>query len=130
MTPEHIARAFAQFLRSMIAFDTKFDRAYQLIAEGEPPQPELVLTAQELRGAGIFNAKCVVCHSQGAQTLDTLANNGLDLVPADPGSGEGKFRAASLRNVAATAPNMLERSSSNSSVRRNRYTYGAARSGR
>ena len=42
----------------------------------------------------------------GAQTLDISANNGLDLAPADPGLGEGRFRAASLRNVAVTAPYM------------------------
>jgi cytochrome c peroxidase len=76
--------------------------------KGEQPTPEAVLTAQELRGAEIFNGSgnCWRCHAQGAQTLDIPANNGLDPVPADPGSGSGKFRAASLRNVAVTAPYM------------------------
>ena len=107
VTPERIARALAQFLRSLIAFDTKFDRAYHPMTDGEELHPELVLNAQELRGAEIFNGKCAaLCHSQGAQTLDISANNGLDLVPADPGSGGGQFRAASLRNIGVTAPYM------------------------
>ncbi|HEY7641117.1 MAG TPA: cytochrome c peroxidase [Steroidobacteraceae bacterium] len=106
ITPERIAQALAQFLRSMIAFNTRFDHAYQPVNEGEEAHPELVLTAQELQGADIFNQHCSRCHSQGAQTMDVSANNGLDLVPADPGSGEGRFRAASLRNVAVTAPYM------------------------
>ena len=107
VTADRIAKALAQFLRSMIAFDTKFDRAFQPISNAVVPRPELVLTAQELRGAEIFNSSCgPLCHSMGAQTLDISANNGLDLAPADPGSGEGRFRAASLRNVAVTAPYM------------------------
>jgi cytochrome c peroxidase len=33
-------------------------------------------------------------------------NNGLDAVPTDLGAGDGRFRAASLRNIAVTAPYM------------------------
>jgi cytochrome c peroxidase len=106
ITPDRIAMALAQFLRSLIAFDTTFDRAFHPLADNEEPHPELVLTSQELRGAEIFDAKCSRCHERGAQTLDTSANNGLDLTPSDPGAGGGRFRAASLRNVAVTAPYM------------------------
>ncbi|HEV7610001.1 MAG TPA: cytochrome c peroxidase [Steroidobacteraceae bacterium] len=105
---EKIAKALSQFLRSMIAFNTRFDRAYQPLAEGVQPQPEAVLTPQELRGAEIFNGPghCFFCHAQGAQTMDPETNNALDAQPLDPGSGNGNFRVASLRNVALTAPYM------------------------
>jgi cytochrome c peroxidase len=108
ITEERIALALGQFLRSLISFDSRFDRAYHPMNEGQQPAPGSVLTAQELRGAEIFNGQghCFFCHAQGAQTLDIPANNGLDLEPADPGSSGGQFRAASLRNVAVTAPYM------------------------
>jgi cytochrome c peroxidase len=107
VTADRIAKALAQFLRSMIAFDTRFDRAFQPVDPAEVPRAELVLNAQELRGAEIFHQSCaLLCHAMGAQTMDISANNGLDLVPVDPGSGNGAFRSASLRNVAVTAPYM------------------------
>jgi cytochrome c peroxidase len=109
VTGERISRALAQFLRSMIAFDTKFDRAFHHLP-GEPPtDATAVLTPQELRGAEIFNGsagRCRFCHAMGAQTMDDIANNGLDAVPADLGAGGGRFRTASLRNIAVTAPYM------------------------
>jgi cytochrome c peroxidase len=39
-------------------------------------------------------------------TMVDPSNNGLDLESADPGQGEGTFRAASLRNIRRTAPYM------------------------
>jgi cytochrome c peroxidase len=108
ITEDRIAKALAQFLRSMIAFNTRYDQAYQPVDDQVPAQPEAVLTPQELRGAEIFNGPghCFLCHSNGAQTMDPETNDALDAVPADPGSGHGNFRAASLRNVAVTAPYM------------------------
>jgi cytochrome c peroxidase len=108
INPDRITNALSQFLRSLIGFDTRFDKAYHLMSPDDEPHPEAVLTAQELRGADIFNGSghCFLCHSQGAQTMDRLTNDALDVEPLDPGDGNGNFRTTSLRNVAVTAPYM------------------------
>lgn len=110
VTSNRIARALAQFLRSLVSYSSKFDQAYHPMQQ-EVPHPETVLTAQELRGAEIFNGqegRCALfCHNQGSQTMDSGAlNNGLDALPTDQGAGHGNFRAPSLRNVAVSAPYM------------------------
>ncbi|HWJ04376.1 MAG TPA: cytochrome c peroxidase [Steroidobacteraceae bacterium] len=110
VTEERIAHALAQFLRSLIAFNSKFDRAYHPMDEAGVPVPEEVLTSLELRGAEIFNGRgnCFRCHAQGAQTMDSPGDNGLDPAPANPSAPLVVFRTASLRNVAATAPYMRD----------------------
>ena len=40
------------------------------------------------------------CHQTAAQALDQPRNNGLDLITTDVGTGNGRFKAPSLRNVA------------------------------
>jgi len=108
INPDRIANALSQFLRSLIGFDTRFDKAYHLMNPNDQPHPEAVLTVQELRGSEIFNGSghCFLCHAQGAQTMDRLTNDALDIEPLDPGAGSGNFRTTSLRNVAVTAPFM------------------------
>jgi cytochrome c peroxidase len=72
-----------------------------------PPDPTQFLTPVELRGAQLFSdSGCEGCHKTTLQTTGLFFNNGLDLVPLDPGSANGLFRAASLRNIAVTAPYM------------------------
>ena len=123
VTPDRVARALAQFLQALISYRTKFDLAYNPMFNG-PGDPASVLTAQEFRGAEIFGVQtegisppgiCVSCHKRIAQTNEWQANNGLDAVPSDPGTLDeamrrdgsvGVFRAASLRNIAVTAPYM------------------------
>jgi cytochrome c peroxidase len=118
ITQERIARAIAQFLQSLISYRAKFDAAYNPEFNG-PGDPESVLTEQELRGAAIFKdpvvSRCEVCHQPNIHTNEWQANNGIDAVPTDPGTtvpafqrdgSVGVFRAASLRNVAVTAPYM------------------------
>jgi hypothetical protein len=55
-----------------------------------PRTPSLILYAQELRGLDIFNGAggipCSLCHEVHAATNVWQANNGLDLVPLDPGT--------------------------------------------
>jgi len=55
-----------------------------------PTDPSLILNAQELRGLDIFNGAggipCSLCHEVNAATNVWQANNGLDLVPLDPGT--------------------------------------------
>ena len=67
----------------------------------------MVFTPQELVGRTVFiNNNCGHCHSDDIQASFEMRNNGLDEVFTDPGSGDGEFRPASLRNVAFTAPYM------------------------
>jgi cytochrome c peroxidase len=122
-TPEinsdRIARALAQFVQALISYRTKFDRAFNPMTN-DPPTPEVVFTAQEMRGVELFRngpggGFCEVCHEARAHDNDWQANNGVDIQPADPGTQTpglqrngalGIFRAPSLRNIAVTAPYM------------------------
>lgn len=112
-----IAFAIAQFERTLISYNSKFDK----VIRGEER-----LTKQELRGFEVMNdqsmADCLHCHSTDANGLATnlqFSNNGLDNaqnveVFKDPGLGKvtgnkkdyGHFKVPSLRNIALTAPYM------------------------
>ena len=117
VTRERISRALAQFVQALISYRAKVDRALNPMTN-DPWDPPSVLNAQELRGFEIFTASranCSLCHEERAQTNVWHANNGLDVVPADPGvqnqalqrdGTTGIFKAASLRNIALTAPYM------------------------
>jgi cytochrome c peroxidase len=103
ITRDRIAAALAQFVRSLVSAQSRFDAVF---ATGSAPDYSL-LTQQELDGFHIFNsAGCVNCHRTIAQFADTVHNTGLDSVSADTGSGQARFRAASLRNVAVRGPYM------------------------
>jgi cytochrome c peroxidase len=90
----------------MMTYRAKYDRAY---IDGIQPVPG-VLTPEEERGEGLFRGNlvtlCAQCHTQEIQTNILPDNTGLDAVFTDPGGGRGVFRAASLRNIAVTAPYM------------------------
>lgn len=108
ITDERMTIALAQFVRSMISFETKFDKA--------APNNFDIFTESEMRGKELFDANCNICHIAphfGA----TPANNGLDMVYEDPGMAgwlidlppsltEGAFKSPSLRNITKTAPYM------------------------
>jgi cytochrome c peroxidase len=102
-----ISKAIAQFERSLISFNSKYDRyVFQRIDS---------FSESEQRGMAIFNGKgkCSTCHSGILLTDNRFRNNGLDKAPA-AGRFEatkykldyGKFKVPSLRNIALTAPYM------------------------
>ena len=108
VTNERIALALAQFVRSMVSYDSKFDQVLQ---------GQATFTASEARGRNLFEgrARCDRCHETDVQALDRPRNIGLDATnTVDGGVGEstgnqnqqGQFKAASLRNVAVSAPYM------------------------
>ncbi len=118
IAPEQVAKALAQFQRTLISRDSKFDR----VKRGED-----TFTESEARGWAIFfdadpllsDAECNHCHNEPLFTDQTFSNNGLDHAPNltefnDPGraaiSGKptdaGRFRVPTLRNIALTAPYM------------------------
>ncbi len=101
VTSERMALALAQFMRSLISYRARFDQAFVM---GQPP--ESVLTEQERRGHGVFIPNCDICHTNVVHASEFEFHNGLDVVSADPGVGNGSFRAPSLRNIAVSGPYM------------------------
>jgi cytochrome c peroxidase len=112
ITQELTTKAIAQFERTLISVNSKFDRYYL---------GQETLTAQELNGLDIFlredKGDCFHCHGNPNNPLWTdndFHNNGLDATFTDLGLGEvtgdpndnGKFRTPSLRNLAYSAPYM------------------------
>ncbi len=107
----HVAKALAQFMRTMISYNSRLDKRLRY---------ELNLTAQEMNGFSIFiteRGDCFHCHNiDGGRLLtdNQFHNNGLDSVFTDLGLGGitgnafdmGKFLTPTLRNIALTAPYM------------------------
>lgn len=124
VTRELAAKAIAQFERTLISYNAKWDRVDRL---------EIQPTAAEAFGRFAFDAEaltppvgtgaggdCFHCHGHptlytplGSGTAGFFEDNGLDLEP-DPGlmavtgqeSDRGKFKVPTLRNIAVTAPYM------------------------
>lgn len=107
-----VTKAIAQFERTLISANSKFDR-YSL--------GQATLTLQELNGLDVFmredKGDCFHCHGNPNNPLWTnndFHNNGLDASFTDLGLGavtgdpndNGKFKSPSLRNLAYTAPYM------------------------
>ncbi|HKU62432.1 MAG TPA: cytochrome c peroxidase [Gemmatimonadales bacterium] len=98
VTSERVARALAQFVRSLVSTGSRYDRAF---AGGTTPDFAAVFTPQEAEGEALFrSAGCATCHTTAAQVSDTVHNIGLDALASDSGAGRGAFKAPSLRNVA------------------------------
>jgi cytochrome c peroxidase len=126
VTTERIAKAVAQFLRSMVSFQSEFDRAakpdhdYAADFEGFTKQQNLGKSIFINGADGIHEHGCAHCHIPPTFGMTKAMNNGLELRYADAGLGElgrkpndpfdpsndGKFKAPSLRNVELTAPYM------------------------
>ncbi|MDX1421372.1 MAG: cytochrome c peroxidase [Rubricoccaceae bacterium] len=107
VTPERMAKALAQFVRSIVTPNSRYDqaRAYQ---PGPTGRPLPGLTDEENRGLRLFfgEVRCSECHGGDLMITDRPFSNGLDRFPADRGAGAGQFKVGSLRNVALTAPYM------------------------
>ncbi|MFK7757799.1 MAG: cytochrome-c peroxidase [Flavobacteriales bacterium] len=122
ITKEKVAKAIAQFLRTMISAGSDYDK-YRLGQYDLTPLEELGLDLFVREGGDTANvndgqggADCFHCHGFGnMQFTDFLPhNNGLDSVFTDLGYGGisgnpiemGLFKTPSLRNLAYTAPYM------------------------
>ena len=105
----HVVMAIAQFERTLISDNSKFDKFYR--GEG-------TLTTSELNGYAIFNSEkgdCFHCHGTALFTDNLFHNNGLDIEPfldlglgliTENASDNGKFKTPSLRNIEVSAPYM------------------------
>jgi cytochrome c peroxidase len=114
VTSERIRDALAQFVRSLISFRSRFDQGFHRMNPVDPINPAAILSPQEQRGEqlffnfgslGLLPFRCSSCHETGVQLMDSPSNNGLDVLSIDSGNA-GQFRAASLRNIAFSAPYM------------------------
>jgi cytochrome c peroxidase len=95
VTEERVGEALAQFLRTLVSSRSRFDDGLER------------LSARERDGVRLFKESgCVNCHRTVAQIADKANNNGLDVVSSDTGAGGGRFKPASLRNVAVRPPYM------------------------
>lgn len=126
INPDHVGKALAQFQRSLVSYNSKYD---QVLRE------EVTYTPSEARGHAIFFdeadfsddptiaalpvGECAHCHTAPHFTNQQFFNNGLDEAPtltefADFGRGavtgnhyqNGLFRTPGLRNISLTAPYM------------------------
>jgi cytochrome c peroxidase len=112
ITEVEVTKALAQFIRTLISANSRFDKYVM---------GENTLTPQEINGFNIFmdedRGDCFHCHGNFFNPLwtdNTFHNNGLDSSFSDLGlfdsTGDprdiGKFKAPSLRNLAYTAPYM------------------------
>lgn len=107
ITTKEIAYALAQFERTMISGNSKFDKVQRGEAE---------FTNAEEKGMQMFfteKADCFHCHATVFFTDNLLHNNALDASP-EPGLFEvtgdtldyGKFKSPTLRNIEYTSPYM------------------------
>ena len=109
----NIERAIAQYVRSLVSANSKFDRYLR---------GEVQLTEDELAGYELFctedGADCFHCHGGGGLALMTtnlFYNNGLDDEFNDPEDrsavtgrhwDRGAYKAPTLRNIAVSSPYM------------------------
>lgn len=108
VTTDRISKALAQFVRSIVSGNSKYDQGVPLGFSN--------FTASEARGRGLFGtAGCAACHgSDNFVPGNLIFNNGLENPYVDKGLGavtglasdEGFFKVPSLRNIELTAPYM------------------------
>lgn len=126
VSSDRIAKALAQFVRSMVSFRSRYDEGLARVDSPLKPFPNF--TDEENLGKEQFfgRARCAECHlpkfdDDAARQwyvfqLDEPLNNGIDSEdgPVDPGVGSvtghardrGRFKSSSLRNIAHTGPYM------------------------
>ncbi len=118
----HVSKAIAQFIRTMISGQSKFDVMYKYLNNYTlTPEEQLVyttITPEEWAGYDLFNnlngADCFHCHNGPLMQVQRFSNNGLDATFTDLGRGgvtqnpndNGKFKIPTLRNIGFTAPYM------------------------
>ena len=134
VTRDRMARALAQFVRALVSYRAPYDDARAAGPPGSPAFLDR-LTPAARRGWLLFTtppgpgrrgAGCARCHTGDAQISLAPRNIGLDELEGnvegnfealhrvsgddpdgfDPGAGDGRFKAPSLRNVAIRPPYM------------------------
>lgn len=121
ITNDRISKALAQFVRSIVSYQSKYDIGRATV--NGPNQPFSNFTAQENQGKQLFftpipqgGGGCAGCHGTEAFISARPENNGIDLASTtDLGVGGvaairpnliGNFKNSSIRNIELTAPYM------------------------
>ena len=132
VSSERIAKALAQFIRSMVSTTAKYDIARARVSSATARFP--AFTRQENRGKALFfrsfrtpqggRSSCASCHiseafvgpvSTRTRATTDATGNGLDAILGDDlgvfestnnRRDQGKFKSPSLKNIAVTAPYM------------------------
>lgn len=98
----NIQESLTAFVSSLVSYNSKFDQGKDLGFSN--------YSLSEKAGKNIFfgKAKCAHCHKGDhfVSTWRLTANIGLETNYEDQGSGNGKFKVPSLRNVELTGPYM------------------------
>jgi cytochrome c peroxidase len=113
-----VARALAQYMRTFISADSRYDRFVRREKGG-------ALNPKELEGLSLFKQKCASCHAFESGKTDFFTdfayhNTGLDTIFSEndermtmgrfrisfDSTQMGTYKTPSLRNVALTAPYM------------------------
>lgn len=118
----HVAKALAQFLRTMISGASKYDVMYKYANSIPLTAQEVTIknsvTPEEWAGFDLFKdlngGDCFHCHNGALMQVQKFSNNGLDATFSDLGRGfitgnsldNGKFKVPTLRNIAFSAPYM------------------------
>ncbi len=117
ITEDKIVDAIANFISSMVTFNSRFDQ--------EANKGFVGFTEQEMHGLELFKENCGTCHKEGSFAfnqmdhsneiifeLPFLFTNGLEKNPEDVGVGEwapgfdGLYKLPTMRNIAETGPYM------------------------
>lgn len=114
------SKAIAQFLRTMISGNSRFDVMYKI--ENSIPlsakDQQITITPEEWGGYDLFKslngADCFHCHNGPLMQVQKFSNNGLDATFTDAGrqdvtgniNDRGKFKVPTLRNIELSAPYM------------------------
>lgn len=122
ITNDRISKALAQFVRSIVSYQSKYDIGRAAV--NNPNQPFTNFTAQENQGKQLFftpipqgGGGCAGCHGTEAFVSARPENNGIDATSTtDLGVGGastpirpnliGHFKNSSIRNIELTAPYM------------------------
>lgn len=116
ISPGRIKKALAQFERTLISCNSRYDQYLQ--GKYQPSISELngieLFFNNPDPGKNIRGAACGHCHAGPKTYQEMFHNNGLDAAPKDVGraaiTGQaydiGRFRVVSLRNIGLTAPYM------------------------
>lgn len=116
VSSETLAKSLEQYLLTLVAEDSRFDRAARkqaTLTDEEKLGLSLFVTEND-PARGLRGADCFHCHGGTLFTDNRLHNNGLRLDDGDlgrmaisgNGSDRGKFKTPTLRNIARTAPYM------------------------
>lgn len=141
----HVAKAIAQFLRTLISGQAKYDVMYKyrnnLPLNAFEQDLYTQISNEEWAGMDLFfsltNGDCLHCHDGPLIEIPGLfSNNGMDDEFPDIGrmdvtgnpNDEGKFKVPSLRNIEHTAPYMHDGRFSNLDEVINHYSFGVVES--